>query len=368
MARIVEFNEFDQFSMMKETWNNVLNKTKDRTIFLTWEWLSTWWKHFGKRKNLVLLLVEEKDRVIAIACLMYSNYKLLAFKLRKMKFVGTGISDYHDFLLTRKKTKCLKLLMNYLENYPLRWDCLELSGIPETSESLLLLHQMPKNFGLKWKVSDVCPHIPLPSSFDVFIKGLSRNMRYNLRRRKKKLESQYKVDFKKYSDVDSTKEAMYTFFKLHRKRWELKSPSGALVARGVNRDFHLDVAKSFAENGWLNLSFLTINDEPIASLYSFEYGQKLYQYLTAFDPEYSTYGPGNLLISYLIQDCIRNGIREFDFMRGAESYKYAWNAVNRRIIEVSHVRKGLVPSVYSRAKTGALARAGVFFARKLKIV
>lgn len=361
MARIVEINEFDQFLTMKETWNNVLNKTEDRNVFLTWEWLSTWWKHFGKGRNLVLLLVEEKDRVIAIACLMYSNYKLLGFKLRKIEFVGTGISDYHDFILTQEKTKCLKLLMNYLENYPLKWDCLALSDIPETAESLLPLHRMSKNFELKRKASNVCPYISLPNSFDVFIKGLSRNMRYNLRRRKKKLERQFKVEFKEYSEVDSIKEAMHTFFELHRKRWESKGPLGALVPKGVKREFHLDIAKSFAENGWLNLSFLTINDEPIASLYSFEYDQKLYQYLTAFDPKYSKYGPGNLLIANVTETCIRNGIKEFDFLRGAEPYKYDWNAVNRRTIEVSHVRKGLIPSVYSR-----LTKGDVFFSRKLK--
>jgi hypothetical protein len=44
--KIVEINDYAGFLSLKERWNEVLQRC-NHTIFSTWEWLSTWWNHFG---------------------------------------------------------------------------------------------------------------------------------------------------------------------------------------------------------------------------------------------------------------------------------------------------------------------------------
>ena len=39
--------------------------------------------------------------------------------------------------------------------------------------------------------------------------------------------------------------------------------------------------------------------------------------------------PGTLLLGAVIEQAMREGRREIDFLRGAERYKYAWGAVDR---------------------------------------
>lgn len=369
MLRIKELNEYDQFIDLREQWNDVLKKSKDNNIFLTWEWLSTWWKHYGKERKLMILLAEDREKIVAIAPLTYSVYKLLGFRLRKIEFLGIEHTDYCNFILAERKEESLKLFLKYLNK--LSWDCLELRPIPETAESITLLQKIRrKTYIQNETVYSKCPYIPLSVSWDVFVKELSGNMRRNLRRRMRRLKEKCKVEFRRQDDIDSLKQDMKIFFYLHQKRWGSKGLGGSFGEDPKFRDFLLDVSKCFAEKKWLNLSFLTANDEPISAALCFEYNKTLYYYHPGFDPVYSKYSVGNLLIMYLIQDSIQKGIDQFDFLAGTESYKSDWTPLSRNNLEVRYVRNRFLPVLYNKItrseKYDWIKRSNNSFLRKLK--
>jgi CelD/BcsL family acetyltransferase involved in cellulose biosynthesis len=309
-------------------------------------------RHFGEGRKLRILLINDNNEIVAIAPLMWSKYRFLHFgKITKIEFIGSPQSDYNNFILTKREMECLKLFMNYLYEHN-DSDCLELSDISESAMSVNLLRKMPSEelLGdrLKERVTLVCPYMNLPDSTEIFMSRLSGNMRRNLRRRMRRLSENYQVEVKTHSDFDSIEEAMNAFYKLHQKRWETQGFPGVFSEKKL-RDFHHDVARHFAEKGWLGLYFLAANDEPIATIYSFDYKLKTYEYLTGFDPEYSRYGVVNLLRRHITEECIRRGLKEYDLMRGDEPYKNSWNTNNRKNLELRLVRKGLFARIYDWA-------------------
>ena len=197
---MLKVREFNEFQTLKERWNDSLNRSLDNSVFSTWEWLSTWWKHFGKGKSLVILLIEDKNEIFAIAPFVYSKHSLLGFgNLKKISFVGSPESDYNSFILKEKKLKSLELFFGYLNSH-FDWDYLDLQDIPETAASADLLRRikLKKQFkNLKDRVCKSCPYLPLPDSMDVLMKGLGRSMRRNLRRYLRKLKEKYRVELKK---------------------------------------------------------------------------------------------------------------------------------------------------------------------------
>jgi CelD/BcsL family acetyltransferase involved in cellulose biosynthesis len=52
-------------------------------------------------------------------------------------------------------------------------------------------------------------------------------------------------------------------------------------------------------------------------------------YLSGLDPSADFCSPGVLILHYAIEQAIHEGAREFDMLRGAESYKYDWSAESR---------------------------------------
>jgi CelD/BcsL family acetyltransferase involved in cellulose biosynthesis len=343
--KVDELN-FEQFLNYKAEWDDALQRSGDNHIFLTWEWLSTWWKHFGNERIFRLITVCDGEKLIAAAPLMSSKYKLAGLKLTKMELVGTPAADYQTFLLADKKAECASLMLDYASGKGSRWDCIEFEDVPEDSETLKTLDACsPQKLKFEERNLNICPYITLPTRFEDYLQGLGSNFRRNLRRWEKKTKSDFKLDFHIHKDLNTLDKAMRKFFYLHQIKWQSENRAG-VFANQKFREFHLSVARSFAEKGWLNLCFLTLNDEPVSAIYAFKYRNKMFNYLTGFDPKYSEYRVGHLLFLYSIKDSIEKGLSEFDFMRGDESYKQQWNTLIRNNLEVRTVKRRFVPIVY----------------------
>ena len=316
-----------------------------------------WWKHFGKGRELKILIAQENDRVIGIAPLVLSEYSFLHLgKLRKIEFIGSPHSDYNNFILLRRERECLKLFLDHFMKFR-DWDMLELRDIRERSVSVNVLQELCNSQAskLKLRIDTLCPYINLPASIEVFVGRLSRNMRKNLRKRMRKLREKYKVEVKIQSDFGSVKEAMDVFFNLHQKRWSSKGKPGAFASKAF-RDFHLDVARIFGDKGWLALYFLTVNDAPIAAIYSFNYNQKKYGYLTGFNPNFGRYGVGNLLKMHVVEDGIKKGFNEYDLTRGFEPYKTDWATGVRKNFVATMVHKGSFAKMYDWATQNSFSQ------------
>lgn len=288
---------------------------------------------------MVLLLAEEKNKILGIAPLMYSVHKMFGLRMGKIEFIGTPDSDYGDFILAEKGEECIKLFIHHLNNLPEKWDCIELIDIPENARCLSILGKISRNL----KPVHKCPYAPLPKSHDTFLNGLRRKYRKELRRNLRRIQNDFKAEFDDYSGVQSFAEGMHWLFELHQRRWESRESTGVFANQRL-RNFHLDIAKSFSQKGWLGLFLLKLSGKPAAALYGFKYMSKYYTYLSGFDPKYSKYSVGSLLFSHVIAKCILEGLAEFDFMRGAEAYKDRWNTMTRWNREAVIPRRGFLSS------------------------
>jgi CelD/BcsL family acetyltransferase involved in cellulose biosynthesis len=344
---------FDDFDSLEACWNSFLkNSLTGNNIFLTWEWLSIWWKHFGKGRELLVLAAEEEGKTLAIAPFMLSKYPVMKFgHISKIEFLGAPQSDYSNFIFIERENECLRSFINYLESEVSGWDVIELKELPESQLTKHLVDSILDDHSIrlhkKTAVCNICPYIPLPSSSEIFVNNLSHSQRYNLNRSMKKLARSFAVDFKDYADLGfSIVDAMNLFFRLHEMRWNGKGQSGVLAESDVQA-FHLDIAKCFAEKSWLALYFLTLNNQPVSAHYGFEYGKKMYWYLSGFNTEYTSYSIGNIGMKLLIEKCINSGFSEFDLLRGEEAYKSHWTSAYRKNFEIILARTNLFSLNYA---------------------
>ena len=347
MLKVSEITDFSEFEGLKDTWNQVLQKSIDNDVFSTWEWLWCWWRTYGKDRQLKILVAEEDDEIIAFAPLMVSQYRCLRLgTFRKLEFIGSPNADYNNFILLKKENECLQLFMSHLSEDS-DWDLLELRDVREGSASAKILQTAINNRAPKMSmmVNNICPYIDLPASMDEFMTTLSANMRRNIRKKMRKLRKDHKVDFKSYRDFSSIEDAMETFFDLHQRRWTSTGGTGVFASADF-RAFHLKVAEAFSRTEWLGLNFLTADDEPISAEYSFDYDSKTYGYLTGFNPDYGRYSTGTLSKMCAIEQSIQKGFREYDFARGSESYKAHWTKTFRQNVVTRMAYRGWLAKLY----------------------
>jgi CelD/BcsL family acetyltransferase involved in cellulose biosynthesis len=351
----LKVTEVSDFESIRNVWDQVLEENRfGNNIFLTVDWLSTWWKHFGGQRKLLLLTVEEDNQVLGIAPMMLSKYKLPGFgSIRKIEFLGTRHSDYNNFIISKKESECVRHIIDYLNEVE-DWDWIELKEIPENINYSKQLFADPSlKLEIKERVCNQCPYIPLPRTFECLKKTFGRNLRQNLNRNLRKIQENHSVDLKRFDEAGfSVKEAMNLFIRLHEMKWKSQGQPGAF-AEDTFRNFHMDVAEALAQNGWLGIYFLRVDGEPVAAQYTFEYYRKMYYYLSGFLPKYKSFSVGNLIIMFLLRECIEKGFTEYDMTRGDEPYKMQWTNKYRRNFEVRLVHKKITSKLYDRVTWGS---------------
>jgi CelD/BcsL family acetyltransferase involved in cellulose biosynthesis len=123
-------------------------------------------------------------------------------------------------------------------------------------------------------------------------------------------------------------EVFAALVRLHGERWATRGLPGVLAAER-DRRFHRDAARSLLQAGCLRLQAIRLDGRIVAVLYGFFAQGRSYYYLSGFASELAGLSLGTQLVAGAVEQAMRDGACEFDFLRGCESYKYRWGAVDR---------------------------------------
>src|SRR5258705_9982475 len=88
----------EQFLSMREEWNALLQCSASGCVFLTHEWLSSWWRHLGEGRQLSILTARENGELIGILPVIERGTQVALMMPRVLEFLGSGLigSDYLD--------------------------------------------------------------------------------------------------------------------------------------------------------------------------------------------------------------------------------------------------------------------------------
>jgi len=335
-----EITNVENLRQLGAVWNPLLSQSSSDNIFLTWEWVSNWWRVYGHDKELrVLVLKDKNEDIVAIAPLYVRRKKIFkSFSINEVRFLGTGEDvspDYLDLIIMKdREEEAINAFIKYISGKD-GWDVLNLTDMLSTSLSYAILEKAASGNGLIVERSEcaTCPYIKIPSSWEDYMAGLSKNMRYNVKRRIHNLEKNFKARYFIWQDIEGLQNAMERLALLHNRRWEEKSSNHSFSSKEYNT-FHQTVAKEFALKGWLQLSCLELDSEIVGILYDYRYKNKIYYYQAGFDPSFYKYSVGLVLRAYVIQKAIEDGIEEIDLLKGGYDHKYKWTESDRNTVNL----------------------------------
>ena len=116
---------------------------------------------------------------------------------------------------------------------------------------------------------------------------------------------------------------------LHEARWRRRGAAGVLADEAVQR-FHRAAIRAMWPAGLVRIIGLELEGALTAVVYGFVTQRRMSFYLGAFRPEQASVSPGTLLIAFAIERALAERLEQFDFLRGRESYKYRFGAVDGR--------------------------------------
>lgn len=348
-ATIRVVTERGEFESLAGVWYELIQDVdSDNSIYLTHEWLSTWWKHFGEGKKLNILLIEKQNRVIGIIPLMRTEYRIGLFRVRALETIGSEYCNYVGLVRSGNGEEAITTLIAYLEDELVKNRLvLLLDLVPEDSKVLALLrsgsHLFSNNLASQERVTTLAPYVALPATWDEYYHSLSRNLRKQLRRASHSLQAAHSVQFQECNE-DNLKYMLSEFFDLHQNRWSFVNTGRWFSDPGM-RAFYGDIATQFIKKGWLHFSSLNIDGRMANAKYGYVYNHKFYAVTVARDTRYSEYSIGHLHDKFLIEEMIGRQLKEFDYSRGDEPYKFYWAKSARKYMQVVIIGKGLYTGI-----------------------
>jgi CelD/BcsL family acetyltransferase involved in cellulose biosynthesis len=337
----IEFHfESGGFWALKPEWNPLLHRSRCDTLFLTWEWQSTWWKHLGEGSLLLLGFRAEDDGRLAGIAPLFLNRGDDGRSV--LSLVGCrDVSDYLDLIVEAGQEEAVyQALLDYLEGESSAWDLLDLCNIPQGSLTFVRLRELAEARGYQSlvEVEDVCPIIDLPASWDDYLMSLDKKQRHEVRRKLRKADTEADTRFVIVGPDHDLQAAMQAFIALHQE----SAPEKDKFMDPQMQGFFFDVAQMLQERGWLQLAFVEMNGEKAASLLNFDYGNAILVYNSGYDPaQFAQLSPGIIVTARCIEQAIALGRSKFDFLRGNEIYKYRFGGRDTEVRRLLIARPGV---------------------------
>ena len=328
MMHVQVFSDASVFDRLRPEWNALLADSAADTLFLTWEWQSTWWRQLGEGDLLVLAVRDGGGRLAGIA----PFYATGEPGRRSLSLVGCeDVSDYLDIIARQgQEGAVLAAVLDTLAGQPDAWDELDLCNVPAASPSLVHLPALAQARG--WQAvetpEDVCPIITLPATWDEYLATLNKHQRHEARRKLRKMQEEAQYAYHVYKDGPKLMAALDDFFVLHR----LSHTDKARFMDERMAGFFRAITDVLGAAGWVELCLLTIDERPAAAMYNFRYHDQVLVYNSGYDPAYrSNLSSGIVLLCLCIQDAIVRGLRVFDFLQGNEEYKYRFGGKDTQV-------------------------------------
>lgn len=317
-----------RFLELGADWNAVLHRSGTRNLFLSWEWVSTWWDVYGGASALHVLVARRPDgRIAGIAPFRLRRRRLFGVGLLSVaEFIGAGSDVTPDGLDVLAEAgdedAVVAAFAKALATDP-RVQAVDLRPFAGESPNLpRLQRELGRYHGIvECHTHSVCPVMNLPRTWTAYMADRSRNYRKKIGEYERRLARDLDARQRRTETVEDLARDMPTLVKLHGERW---GPKSRAFRSAEYCRFHERLARLMLDRGALRLFTLESGSRALAMLYCFSDGHRYYYYQAGRDPELSRYRVGFVLMHQAMKAAIEEGVEVFDFLRGAEEYKYHW--------------------------------------------
>ena len=357
----------EELEELEGEWRALLAASFSAEPMLDPHWLVTWWRHYGRDRELAVGLFYDKGALVGLAPLCRRRYRYCpGMTYRRLEFLGAGYDEQDgvcsDYLgLIAKRGSC-----NYVTDAFVRrlmdgsfgpWDECLLQMMEAAHPVAARLRATLAAAGLSFEESVLAqaPFMTLPESWADFIGTLSKKRRQSLHYAMR--------DFQEWADstpggwsVERARDeaSLNTGFRalsaLNAARWNAEGAAGAFASDRFLA-FHKDYASKLPADGRLELAWLTVGGKPVAAIYCLLANRKIYFYQSGRVMDVpGKVRLGIVMLIVTLQEAIRNGYREFDFLGGEAQYKRLFATGSRDLIGVRIARPTARESLRKRLK------------------
>lgn len=344
MTTVREINDPAELAALAPVWNELLQQTPGATFFHTAEWLAAYWKHFGERQRLRVLVICEGDRVVGILPLVVRASRRLLGGVRVLTY---PLDDWGSFFgpIGSDPELTLRCGLDHIRHTPRDWQVIELPWVDALGSDGGATEQAFAGAGLDavaepWHTSAL---IDLSSfdSWDAYWASRESRWRNNVRRSEKKLAARGKVTYARYRlSADSANDPRWDLYdiceSIAEASWQAESTTGTTLTHEGVRAFLRECHGVAARAGALDVNLLLVDGKPVAFNYAYHCHGHVFGLRTGYDATAASEGAGTVLQARMIADSFARGDQTYDLGAGYLDCKRYWLTEARSSYRYTH--------------------------------
>jgi hypothetical protein len=317
MSELVVLSRSDDLAKIADAWDSL--RATEVLFFPDFESLLFLLPEGGK--DFRILALKDGDHILSLACFTYARTikrftlgerKLFSLPIKEVSLFGSAILGHVNNDLIDKFLNVLQATFDF--------DFVYFGYIPFCSDLYSTIHTRRPSFfatspsrkaSIRWLIN-------LPKSFDEYLADLSSNSRQSIKRKMRKLEHELRWDFKIISSPEQVEPFLRDSEVVSRLTYQWN-----VGDRLYNDEATRQLYTQRARTGHLRCYIAYASGKPCAFLRGELVGETYYYETPGFDPGYSKFSPGLVLLMWAIRDLIeQTNCKLFDFGAGGDAAGY----------------------------------------------
>ncbi|MGA9755487.1 MAG: GNAT family N-acetyltransferase [Desulfobaccales bacterium] len=297
---------------VRHEWDRLWQELGQPSPYTSWTWLCAWGEaNRIERRLFILLARDDGGTLVGIAPLQ--RVPLPIPGLGVLTFIGQETSLSPDFLVQvgREREFCEAVLRYVSGRRSITGVVLKMAQ-PLGGAVPLLEQSFAERFGdaliEQYSVRSI---VKLPESYEAFLQTLSHDMRFKLRKARRKLAEKHALEFQHDGGEGDFNNRLNELFTLNDLRW----------AQSGGRRIYESLYPRLHDAGLMKVFSLNADGRPAAGLGALITNNSVHAELAGFDYEVDARHLGKCFYGLVIEWAILNNYRFFDFSSGSEAYK-----------------------------------------------
>ena len=350
----------EDLASLERDWR-AFEKIADGTVFQSFDWVSLWQHHIGRREGVRPVIVTARDGHGQLLFLLPLGIERGGLA-RRLTFLGTRLCDYNGPLLAPE----LGARVDAARFRDVWSEILgRLQSHPEFGFDVVHFDKMQRTVGAQpnpFIGLGVIPHAngayvtKLGTEWESFYsEKRSSATRRRDRTKRKKLGEFGEVKFVTAEGADALNATLDTLMDQKSKSFAAMGVTNIFALPGYS-DFYHALSRM---QGLVHVSRLDVGNEVAAANLGLIFRGSYYHLLASYNGgELSKYGPGAAHLHDLLRYAIGRSCQTFDFTIGDERYKQEWS--DGHIVLFDHVSPASVRGCIAAAKLYAVGRTKRF--------
>lgn len=306
-------SSFDDVRLDPEQWDAAV-AALGGSVYMTWDWLRTWWRFYGRGRELRLFVCRDGDRIAALFPTYLDDIGVWPLRLRVARLVGANLPPkvFDPPIDTVHAGECFAALVAHLMG-PDGCDVVSVGPLSSTWDGCRTLRAENTIVGLRLEADDSDVHavFQLPDSREAYFKSLSKHEQKNRRYYLNAFRKEHEVEVRL---IDGPVEALLaefeTFATLHARQWQAEGKAGHFAAWPEALAYNRELVAILGALGRVRFLRITADGTTVCSRYIYAFGGRWYAELPARlpGPEWDRFRLGPMGAVTMMAEAITAGV------------------------------------------------------------